>query len=262
MTRHKSRKFTAFLWHRRIGLLAFILVIILAITGIMLNHSHTLKLDRTYIDNSFILNWYGIQPEGEPTSYRVNPLPHSPVISVWQYHLFYNHTLLSTLEQKLRGVVQSDSLIVIALDHAIMLLSDKGELVERIDTSSSFNQVQRLGMKHNHPVIKTTDQQYYLADDEILNWHKTTPEGITWSTSTALSPQQREQLLTAYRGHGLKLERILLDLHSGRIFGHYGSYLMDGVALALLWLASSGLWVWHSRRRKIRHKKHYIKHHR
>jgi uncharacterized iron-regulated membrane protein len=37
---------------------------------------------------------------------------------------------------------------------------------------------------------------------------------------------------------------------------------MDAAAIALLWLSFSGLWVWNSRRRKMRRKKHYRKHHR
>ena len=49
MTGRKPKKFTAFLWHRRIGLVAIVLVIILAITGIMLNHTEELKLDESEI---------------------------------------------------------------------------------------------------------------------------------------------------------------------------------------------------------------------
>jgi hypothetical protein len=37
---------------------------------------------------------------------------------------------------------------------------------------------------------------------------------------------------------------------------------MDAAAIALLWLCGSGLWVWYSRRRKLRQKRHYRKHHR
>ena len=55
---------------------------------------------------------------------------------------------------------------------------------------------------------------------------------------------------------------MLLDLHSGRIFGEYGVYLMDAAAVALLWLSGSGLWVWWQRRRKQKMKHHYQKHHR
>ena len=62
MTNRKPKKFTAFLWHRRIGLLGLLLVIILAVTGILLNHTEKFKLDETYINNAWLLNWYGIKP--------------------------------------------------------------------------------------------------------------------------------------------------------------------------------------------------------
>lgn len=45
-------------------------------------------------------------------------------------------------------------------------------------------------------------------------------------------------------GRWLSLERILLDVHSGRIFGHYGPWLMDGAALMLLILAATGIIGW------------------
>ena len=87
-------------------------------------------------------------------------------------------------------------------------------------------------------------------------------EDIEWTERYSLDEDEYEQLLVAYRGNGLKLERVILDLHSGRIFGDYGVYLMDAAAIALLWLSFSGLWVWNSRRRKMLRKKHYRKHHR
>ena len=101
-----------------------------------------------------------------------------------------------------------------------------------------------------------------MADEHILDWDVIINEGIKWTEEYSLSDDEREQLLVAYRGNGLKLERVILDLHSGRIFGQYGIYLMDAAAIALLWLSLSGLWVWNSRRRKMRKKKHYQKHHR
>ena len=65
MTGRKPKRFTAFLWHRRIGLTAIILVIVLAVTGIMLNHTEALKLDETYVESATLLGWYGFEPEGE-----------------------------------------------------------------------------------------------------------------------------------------------------------------------------------------------------
>ncbi|MBL1432554.1 MAG: hypothetical protein COB94_003805 [Gammaproteobacteria bacterium] len=39
-------------------------------------------------------------------------------------------------------------------------------------------------------------------------------------------------------------ERMLLDLHSGRVFGRYGIYVMDFAAIGLLVLSCTGLWIW------------------
>lgn len=262
MTNRKPKKFTAFLWHRRIGLLVLLLIIILSITGIMLNHTERFKLDETYVNNSWLLNWYGIRPEQEPVSFRVTNTSQSHIISAWQGQLFFDDTAITKLEQTMHGAIAAEQFIVIALDNAIILLSPEGEFIERVSTSISFSNIQRLGMRYKRPVIETSDPLYYMADEHILDWDVIMNEGIVWAEPYALDDEQYEKLLVAYRGNGLKLERVILDLHSGRIFGSYGVYLMDAAAIALLWLSFSGLWVWSSRRRKMRKKKHYRKHHR
>ncbi len=258
MTKRKPIKFTAFLWHRRIGLLALALVIILAITGIMLNHTEQFEMDETYVDNSWLLNWYGIEPEDEPISYRAG----EHVISSWHNQLFFDETVITTLEQTIHGAIAGEQFIVVALDDEIILLSLEGELIERISTSISFSNIQRLGIKYSRPVIETSEPLYYIADEHILDWDIISNEDIKWTEQYSLNEKEYEKLLVAYRGNGLKLERVILDLHSGRIFGSYGIYVMDAAAIALLWLSLSGLWVWSSRNRKMRKKKHYQKHHR
>jgi hypothetical protein len=258
MTNRKPKKFTAFLWHRRVGLFALVLVIILAITGIMLNHTEQFKLDETYVDNSWLLNWYGIEPEDEPIAYRVG----EHIISSWHEQLFFDDTVIVELEQNIHGAIAAEQFIVVALDDEIILLSDDGELIERVSTSISFSDIQRLGTRYQRPVIETSEPLYYMADEHILDWDVIANEGITWTEKYSLTEDEYEKLLIAYRGNGLKLERVILDLHSGRIFGNYGVYLMDAAAIALLWLSLSGLWVWSSRRNKMRRKKHYQKHHR
>jgi hypothetical protein len=257
MTKRKPTKFTAFLWHRRIGLFAMLLVIILAVTGIMLNHTDRLKLDQTYINSSWLLDWYGIKPKDEPISYRVG----QHTISSWHDQLFYDDRAITRLEQKMHGAILAEEFIIVALDNEIILLSFDGELVERVNTSLSFSNIQRLGKKYKRPVIETSDPLYYMADEHILDWDVIINEGIEWSEPYTLNEDEYDRLLVAYRGNGLKLKRVILDLHSGRIFGRYGSYLMDAAAIALLWLSLSGLWVWNSRRRKMRTKRHYQKHH-
>jgi len=262
MTNRKTIKFTAFLWHRRIGLTALALVIILAITGIMLNHTKKFKLDETFINSSWLLKWYGIEPEDEPVSYRVSLNTNKHIITAWDRQLFFDNVSTTTLEQSMHGAIAVEQFIVVALDNEIILLSYEGELIERLSTSISFSNIQRLGMKYKRPVIETSEPLYYMADEHILDWDVIINEDIKWTQQYTLNENEYQQLLIAYRGNGLKLERVILDLHSGRIFGAYGIYLMDAAAVALLWLSLSGLWVWNSRRHKMRRKKHYMKHHR
>jgi hypothetical protein len=256
MVHRKQNRHTAFLWHRRAGLAAIILVIIIAITGIMLNHTEQFELDKTYADSALVLDWYGLEPEGEPLSYAVNG--HS--ISQWQQQIFFDNKVITSSEQSLHGVIASDQFIVLAFDSELLLLSDQGGMVERIPVS--FANTRRLGSKDNRPVIETSEQHYYRADARIIDWNPINNQGIAWSEPVALSNAQHEALLHAYRGNGLSLERVILDLHSGRIFGHYGIYIMDAAAIALLWLSLSGLWVWWRRQQKQKSKRHYRKHHR
>lgn len=262
MSKHKNTRFTAFLWHRRAGLAAFALVIILAITGLMLNHTERFSLDSTYINNSWLLSWYGIEPEDKPTSFLVSTDDGEHIISAWEHQLFFDNTAITTLQQTIHGAIRAEQFIVVALDTAIILLSFDGEFIERVSTNISFSNIQRLGMKYKRPVIETSEPLYYMADEHILDWDVIINDGIVWTEQYTLNKNEYDQLLLAYRGSGLKLERVILDLHSGRIFGQYGIYIMDAAAIALLWLSFSGVWVWNSRRRKMRKKKHYQKHHR
>ncbi len=262
MSSHKANKFTVFLWHRRIGLFALLLVIILAVTGIMLNHTEKLELDDTYINNSWLLDWYGIKPTDDPISFKVSKNNSSHIITAFHDQLFFDDVAITRLDQNIHGAIAAEQFIVVALDNEIILLTYEGEFIERVSTSISFSNIQRLGLKYKRPVIQTSEPLYYMADEHILDWDVISDEGIEWAEDIMLNENEYEQLLVAYRGNGLKLERVVLDLHSGRILGEYGVYLMDAAAIALLWLSLSGLWVWNSRRRRMRKKKHYRKHHR
>ena len=43
-------------------------------------------------------------------------------------------------------------------------------------------------------------------------------------------------------------ERLLLDIHSGRVLGSLGVVLVDLMALLFMLMAASGVWIWSRRR--------------
>ena len=148
MTGRKPRKFVAFLWHRRIGLAAIILVIILAVTGIMLNHTEALKLDESYVESSWLLGWYGLEPEGEAISYDIG----EHVITVLDHLVFFNAFPVTNTEQTFHGAVKDEQLFVLAFDTELVLLTNDGELLELMKTGHRFSNMQGIGSKYKREV--------------------------------------------------------------------------------------------------------------
>lgn len=46
---------------------------------------------------------------------------------------------------------------------------------------------------------------------------------------------------------GLTVDRVLLDIHTGRFFGSYGHYVMDIAAILFLILSVTGFYMWYRR---------------
>ncbi|NOY67433.1 MAG: hypothetical protein GXP13_08495 [Gammaproteobacteria bacterium] len=61
------------------------------------------------------------------------------------------------------------------------------------------------------------------------------------SAASDLSEKQTEQYARLYRGNGLPTEHVILDLHNGRLFGHWGPIVMNIVAITLVFLTLSGI---------------------
>ncbi len=250
MSRRK-KAFPFFLWHRRIGLAALILVCILSITGIMLNHTEELKLDETTIESSFILNWYNINPLGTPVNYNLN----DTWISQWNQQLFFNGKSLTTHKEKLKGAIQINDIIAVALENVILLLDNEGELIEIMSAGTDFP-IKKIGFLNKKISLLDSQNNIYISDTNFTAWHKHKQSPLNWATPENLSDKKITTLQQAFRGQGLNLEKVILDLHSGRIFNSkWGIYIMDASAVLMILLGFSGLWVWWSRKLKI-NKKH------
>lgn len=257
MTRRNRKPFPFFLWHRRIGLVALVLVVILSVTGMLLNHTEALRLDEKSIESDLVLDWYDMNPEGEPICFREANI----WLSQWDHQLFLNGKPIFTHEEQLQGMVQLDDMIVIALQTTVLLVDHGGEVIELMPANTDAN-ISSIAPAGDVIALLDASQATYVSDPEMTRWQPQPVTDLEWVQASELSRDELDILKKAYRGNGLNLEKFILDLHSGRIFNQqWGIYIMDASALIIIVLGLSGWWIWYSRRLKMRSKKHYRKHH-
>lgn len=233
-------------WHARAGVLAAVFFICLALSGIALNHTDSLDLDHWQVSAPWLMAWYGLKTDVPNTGYR---FPGGYL--AWQggKWILNKHVLGKDLPDPI-GASQLQNYIFIADTRHLSIYQSDGQQVDRLDASGlPASAIQAIGVSGNDIVLHTPRGDFSSPDGGI-NWHsqqKTTP--VQWSHAVSLDPAQQKALRTLL-APSLPLERILLDLHSGRIIGRFGPYLMDAAALVLLLLSLSGVWIyWQSLRR-------------
>ena len=233
-------------WHARLGLTAALFFIALVVTGVALNHTERFGLAKTAIQSETLNRWYGLPPPSILANYPDAAFVATP--EVW----LYQGRRLAEGGGAVVGVVALPDMLAVATTQSLGLYLPTGE---RIDTlrGSALPQLPltALGRAGNALVIKTPSGVFSSSDG--LAWQTLQHADIIWSQAgrpdTGLTAQLSEQLTPS-----LPLERIMLDLHSGRLLGAYGPYLMDIAAVFLLILSLSGIWIqWRSWRQKRRH---------
>lgn len=228
-------------WHRRIGAFLALIVIILSITGIALNHTEQFKLDQRHVQAGWILDWYGIKVPDEALVIPVNQTR----ITLLGDHLYAGEKFLGAPYSELLGAYWNGQVIVVAAGTEMLLLTVDLELVEKMTGADGLPAgIEALGGNGQLLIVRTPDG-VWQADEQLLGWTRVdldTP--VNWSSTQLIPGAQIDALLQDYRSRILTWERIFLDVHSGRFLGAAGPILADLVALLLLGLAGSGLWLW------------------
>lgn len=246
--KHRFKIKSLYVWHRYVGLTAALFVILLAVSGIALNHTEDFALDTRYVQNPWLLDWYGIRA---PDSARSTTTPHGR-LTLLGTKLYFNTRALDGEFQTFNGAVAQDELLIVAVDHGLLLLSKQGEYVERLPQGNGVpDEIEALGVDAQGQLVVTTKTGRYRADAQLLNWQPATAidATVTWNTPRSISGAELAGLRADYLGRILPWERVLLDLHSGRLFGISGPWVMDAAAVLMLFLAGSGVAIWLKRKR-------------
>ena len=233
--------------HRSLGASAAIFIIFMVISGIIINHSHSLELDRRHLSASYLLEWYGLAGPEKIVSYELG----EDWLSFAGSQVFLNDSGVSNISNAVGATRYQDMFIIAATDE-LLLLDKTGQLIERQSWENHGTKpIESIGLLTGGAVVLKSGQVNWQADTDFIAWNPTVDARVEpdWSAPTP-TPQNLEQAITRqYRGEGPSLERLLLDLHSGRFFGPVGVLIYDLIALALGFLAISGLVLWARGRR-------------
>jgi len=229
-------------WHKKIGVYVAIFVIFLAISGIALNHSEKFKLNTTFIKMEWLLDLYQIGPASEPIGYLSS---NNWVVQVGKRIYFNNKEIINDTNE-LVGMVRINNTYVIAYDGKLMLLNKKGEILELLTGAEGVPAgMTKIGYDEQYNIVIKSAHGYYRANLDILQWSEYDFINANWSSTSKITEPLKANILEKYRGTGLTVERTLLDLHSGRIFGKWGVYFVDLIAVLFVFIALTGFWMWY-----------------
>ena len=279
-------------WHRRIGVLSALFVILLSLTGFFLNHTSALKLDQRAIRSAALLDWYGIQVPDEIQGVAIG----EHWLSAIGGRIFFDRQPVGhTADYCAGGMVGATALasqIVVACRYELLILNDAGRLIERIGGDSGLPTpvlnvaifgtggareyidqstiVLNIG-SHGAP----SEEQAVFFSLDTFTWSavdinaanfgvrstipyieasliqasmqapiQTVEAGVQWSQVGRVPKALRDYLAPFAGGDEITFEKVIQDVHSGRILGIWGVYLIDLMAALFVVLAASGLMMW------------------
>lgn len=251
MRRRRRRRLSLYVAHRWLGAAVALLVLVVAATGLVLNHAVDWGLDRRPVRLAVLQAAYGVDAPAPTHGYSVGGghwLSSTAERSYWDTRM-----LAETGE--LLGVADSGEWILAVGRRAALLLDRGGTLVEqRTDVAGWPGPISALYSDGSSFIIDTPRGRF-RADPELLAWTPHGSEALPLPVAREpLPPALGEAVRADARARLLNWERVLLDIHSGRLPGRAGIIATDLLALALIGLAVSGLWLWvrHLRRQRSR----------
>ncbi len=234
-------------WHGRIGLMLSTFILLLAVTGVLLNHSDDWKLSSYYLNSPWLLAIYGIKGPVDITLYQIR---HKAIFTA-DDQLWFDDKLIQKDSTSLKAVTFYHGIYIVFLENEFLLLSENGELIDKVVKPESLpKDILALAVDEKNIYTKTTKGIFY-SNEALLNWHPEQNKLETlWSKPQELSQNIKTAITNKYRSHIITWERFIQDVHSGRILQRLGKWLMDIVAFLFIVLAVSGIYMWGRKKKK------------
>ena len=221
-------------WHRLAGVSAAAFLIFLTVTGLPLQFTDRLELGSRHVDVGWILDWYGLEARGEVLV--------SGGVAALGDRVFLDTGAPVAPLSGFAGAVKLDGLLIVAgLGDVLLLDAADGTVIDRFRLERN---IRRIGIAADLPVLDTT-AGLLIADSGLVSWIPAEQTlQVRWAAPAPAPAALAETVRRRVRGSLLSTERLLQDLHSGRVLGTAGILLVDLASAMLVFLAVSGLIMW------------------
>jgi len=210
-------------WHRRIALVVCIWLVVLAASGLLINHAHDWGLDRSSPGPTLQRLLYGVESDGEEFCNDAASLGPECAEVFAQLPLPAGELLVGR--------------------KTLFLIDTQGDLVEKLAAAQLGLGDVEAAVASDSSVYLRDAKQTVKVDEELLDWQVVDAAAIAHL-------QARDWRVGASSGETISWERFLLDLHAARFIGPLAKGFTDLMGGLILLLALSGLWLWWIRRKR------------
>ena len=204
-------------WHRRFAIFISLWLVVLAVTGMTINHAHDWGLDSKPLPPVFQRWVYGIEASDEKFC--------GPDVAI-----------KAECSRVFAALVLPAGSLLLTKD-SLLLVDESGQLVEKLavgvvglsDLQAGYQDGATIYLRDAHKTIRT--------DSELMEHSVITAEEANGLNEFGW--QERGETAQA-----ITWERLMLDLHAARFLGSFAKLVNDLVAVIILIMAASGLWMY------------------
>ena len=235
-TKRFIRKF-----HRWLGVFASLWILLLATTGLLLQHSDQWGLDEKFIKNSFILKSYGIGVQFiafEQNGHQLTQI---------DGRLIEDSIVTIKLSYNINSAIYHQSNWIVTTNSQIHWLNASGQIIQSIDELDGLPlPVDNIGISNNSLFILSDRKVYDLNTLKMTNQSS---DSIKWVQAISNS-QLKEKSIQLTSSNYLSYEQLLFDLHAGITAP---SIINDMAAIALIILSLSGIYLFFRKKNRTNH---------
>lgn len=233
--------------HKFVGVLLSLWLLLMVLTGILLNHTNDFKLDQIPIQSKFLLSFYGVSPPSSGHTYKIDS--HRSLHQFGET-LFFNEKKMNgvPLIKETMLICKNENMVIIYWPDYFALFTLDGELIESKNIETNLN-AKQIGTDVNGQFYLKAKGTLYEIDSDALNYtasHMIESE-INWAETEPLSEDRIDLFSQHISYDGLTYERLIIDIHNGNILGGFSKYIVDLLSILFMLLIFSGVYIWYKK---------------